>query len=299
MPGLAGSVTALGLLGVASLASPAYFEAKAVTDSWSLSITDDVTVAATAGAVDTWSLSVADSAIAADTTPPVAQGVSDTWSLGWSDATPVVSIFPKQITDRSLRAVAGPWIDIAAKPFVGTNAVAAIDTWSLSWTEEPTSQLTIDTWDTWRLGWTEQPLSISVSQTFALNDLWSLNWLDVSSIFFGGPLEQNLVDTWSLSLTDSATVAATADAVDTWSLTITDAASVAVTQDALSAADTWSLAYSLESGFVGVVSDIPILASDEWRLVFADASNVSFVLTAASARRVVRVRPRNRTVRVK
>lgn len=279
MPGLAGSITALGLLGVASLASPAYLEPQAVSDTWSLSISDSATVEAT--------------------TPPTEKSASDTWSLTLTETDSVIGTYPAQLTDRSLLAVAGRWVDIEAKQYVGTNTINVSDTWSLTWTEEPTSELTIDTWDIWRLAWNDATPSLSISQTFAASDVWALGWLDVSSVLASGALPIEPTDTWSLQLADDATVAATVEATDGWSLSITDAASVDVIEDAKSGTDTWSLTLSVESVSIGVVADIPILASDEWRLVLAETASVSTLTSAVSALRIVRVPRRTIIVRPK
>lgn len=279
MPGLAGSITALGLLGVASLASPGYHEPQAVSDTWSLSISDSATVDAT--------------------TPPTEKIASDTWSLTLTETDSVIGTYPAQLTDRSLLAVAGRWVDIEAKPYVGTNTVHVSDTWSLTWTEEPTNELTIDTWDIWRLAWNELAPSLSISQTFAASDTWSLGWLDVASVLAGGALPIEPTDTWSLQFTDDATVAATVEATDDWSLQFTDGATVEATSDTQSATDTWSITLSVESVSIGVVADIPILASDEWRLVLAETASVSTLTSAVSALRIVRVPRRTIIVRPK
>lgn len=279
MPGLAGSITALGLLGVASLASPAYHEPQAVSDTWSLSISDSATVDAT--------------------TPPTEKSASDTWSLTLTETDSVIGTYPAQLTDRSLLAVAGRWVDIAAKPYVGTNTVNVSDTWSLTWTEEPTNELTIDTWDIWRLAWNELAPSLTISQTFAASDTWSLGWLDVSSVLASGALPIEPTDTWSLQFVDDAIVAATVEATDEWLLSITDAASVDVIEDAKAGTDTWSLMWSLETTSIGVVADIPILSSDEWRLVLTETAAVSTLTSAVSALRIVRVPRRTIIVRPK
>lgn len=279
MPGLAGAISSLGLLALPAIASPAYFEPQPVTDTWSLSITDSATVDAT--------------------TPPTAKAGSDTWSLSLTESDSALTTYPAQVSQLSLLAVPGGWVEIGAKAYTSLNPVVGSDTWLLAWLEDPTSDRTLDTWDIWRLTWSDATPSLTISQTFSAGDVWSLGWLDVASVFAGGPLFKTPVDTWSLSIVDAAVVAATAGDTDTWTLSITDAATIVVTQDAIAAGDTWSLTYSLEAATVGTVVNIPILASDEWRLTLAEAVTISKHTSAVSAVRIVRVPRRTHIVRVK
>lgn len=279
MPGLAGAISSLGLLALPAIASPAYLEARAPADTWSLSITDSSSIETT--------------------TPPTEIEASDTWSLSIADSVADLATYPEQVSQLSLLTVPGGWIEIGAKAFTSENPVAGSDAWLLAWVEDPTSELTIDNWDIWRLAWNDATPSLSISQTFAASDVWALGWLDVSSVLASGALPIEPTDTWSLQLADDATVAATVEATDGWSLSITDAASVDVIEDAKSGTDTWSLTLSVESVSIGVVADIPILASDEWRLVLAETASVSTLTSAVSALRIVRVPRRTIIVRPK
>lgn len=279
MPGLAGAISSLGLLALPAIASPAYLEARAPADTWSLSITDSSSIEAT--------------------TPPTEVAASDGWSLSVADNVSGLATYPSQVSQLSLLAVPGGWIDVGAKAFTAENPVAGSDAWLLAWIEDPTSELTIDNWDIWRLAWNDATPSLSISQTFAASDVWALGWLDVSSVLASGALPIEPSDTWSLQLVDDATVAATVEATDEWSLSITDAASIDVIEDAKAGTDTWSLTWSLETTSIGVVADIPILSSDEWRLVLTETAAVSTLTSAVSALRIVRVPRRTIIVRSK
>lgn len=274
MPGLAGAVSALGLLALPAIASPSYFETQAPVDTWSLSIADSTSLA----------------------TPSTEVSASDTWSLSIADISSLTT-YPAQVSQLSLLSVPGGWVEIGIKAFVATNPVAGSDAWMLQWVEDPTSERALDTWDIWRLAWNDATPSISISQTFAATDTWSLGWLDISSVLTGGQILVAPADGWSLQFVDSAAVAATADAVDTWSLSIADSASIDVIQDAKNAADTWLLMWSFETASIGAVADIPIIASDEWRLTHIEVASISALIPAGSVRRTVRARRRTIVVR--
>jgi hypothetical protein len=274
MPGIAGALTRLGLLALPAVPSPSYVVQKAATDTWSLTVTESASV---------------------DTNVPIDKAGSDTWSLGLSESGSVQT-YPGEKTKLSLLALPGRYIVVGAKSVTSTQEVPASDGWSLTWTEQPTETVFIDTWDNWSLTWNEA-VSVEISQTFAASDTWTLNWLDVASVFAGGPITQSVTDTWGLSFTDAATVAATVDATDTWSISITDAATVAVTSDLKSASDTWSLSFALESAFFTPVIEVPILGSDEWRLTFTELTGIVPFGSDIGVSRVITMRAVNRVLR--
>lgn len=277
MPSLAGALTSLGLLALPSVPSPAYFAAQAGSDTWSISITDS-------GAVEA-------------ATPPVEKSASDGWSLTLSEGASSIQTYPAELTQLSPLALPGKYVAVTVKSVVSDLTVEVSDAWLLGWTETPINLVELDLWDVWGLRFTES-LSLSITQTFAADETWSFSWNDVGTVFAGGPISPSVSDTWSLQIADGATVAATVSATDTWELEFTDSASVAVTQDAKSGTDTWSLNFELETGFVGVVSEIPIISSDEWRIAISERSSLISLSLDVPARRRIKVEGPSRNNKV-
>ena len=277
MATLAGALTGLGLLALPAVPSPAYYATVAATDTWSRSITDS-------GAVVAFDL-------------PINKAGSDTWSLSLTEAASSIETYTRELTYPRL-ALPGKYTVLTDKASPGTADVNGTDTWFLSWTETPTNLLEIDTWDTWAVSWSES-VTLSITQTYAATDTWGLQFLDVGSVFVGGPVLVTPTDSWSLALADSASANVSVAGSDTWSLSITDSASKAVTQDAIAASDTWSLSFTFETAFYNVLVEIPKLASDQWSITFAvDAAAISQVDQTGSPARTIFLAPQRRTILV-
>jgi len=228
---------------------------------------------------------------------PITSG-GDTWSLSFVDSgNPSVTV-PGVYTEIN------PWTllpgaihiyqDVSAP---NTLPIDVSDTWALIWTETPTDTVFIDSWDVWSLKWTEAPASLSITQTFTASDTWSLTWLDFGNVFSGAPVTPSVTDTWSLTFSELTLVAATIDVTDTWSLTFTDSGVVDVVSDLKTASDDWTLTFQLETAFFSTVIELPILGSDEWKLTFAEVSNIVPFASDVGISRVLTMRAINRVLR--
>lgn len=319
MPSLAGALTRLGRLTLPAIPSPSYFATKSVSDTWSLTVSDAATTAVDSDVAvsDTWSASFTDSGALSisnalsrsDTwslTYSLESGAitlatdiagSDTWAAVLSDAA-AVGTYPREKTQLSLLSLPGPYANVSAKSVTGSQAIDVSDTWALSWTETPVDLVESQVTDSWRLTLAAEISSLSISQTFAANDTWSLSWSEVASVFAGGPISPSVTDAWSLALSEASIVAATVDASDTWSIQIADSSALDISSDTKDGTDTWSLAFTLETGFFSPIVEIPILASDEWRLVWSEVSRVVPFSNDRGLTRVVTLRAINRIVRI-
>jgi hypothetical protein len=223
---------------------------------------------------------------------------SDTWALSFTDSgLPSVTV-PGSYTELN------PWTLLPGAIHIyeyvsapGTLPIDTADTWALTWTETPTDTIFVDTWDVWSIKWTEAPAALSIIQTFTANDTWSLTWLDFGNVFSGAPVTPSVTDTWSLSFDELTLVAATVDATDTWSLTFTDSGAVDVVSDLKTASDDWALTFQLETAFFSTVIELPILGSDEWKLTFAEVSNIVPFASDVGISRVLTMRAINRVLR--
>ncbi len=228
---------------------------------------------------------------------PITSG-GDTWSLTFSDAA------TQAVIELGVYTELNPWTLLPGALHVyqdlsapDTLPIDTTDTWGLAWSESPTDSVFVDTWDIWSLKWTEAPASLSVTQTFTANDTWALTWLEVASVFSGAPIAPSVTDTWSLTFDELSLVAATVDASDTWSITLTDSGSVDISSDTKTGTDTWSLQFSLESGFFTPVVELPILSSDEWRILFVEVSNIVPFSSDVGIQRVITMRAMKRVLR--
>lgn len=270
MPSLAGALTGLGLLALPAVPSPTYHPAiTGSADTWSVTATEATSVVTTSvSTTDTWSVTATEDPSTITGATPITSGV-DTWAASWAD-TSALTTYPEELTQLGALGIA-KYVAVTSKGVSGVNVVGTSDTWSAQWNEDPLSQDFLDTWDTWLVKSTDVS-SVSVSQTFAANDIWAVSSADVSSLAIGAPVLVTPSDTWSASLTDSSGLAATADTTDTWSATWTEAASdVTVSQTSVTASDTWSVTSS-ETSLVTTVVQIPLIADDQWLITLGDVS---------------------------
>ena len=221
----------------------------------------------------------------------------DTWSLTFTDSA------NQAVIELGVYTELNPWTLLPGALHIyqdvqspDTLPIDVADTWLLGWTESPTDSVFIDAWDIWSLT-ASLTAGLAITQTFTANDTWSLTWLDFGNVFSGAPITASVSDTWSLTFDEVSLVAATVDAADTWSLTFTDSAAIDVTSDLITASDDWTLTFTLETGFFSPVIELPILGSDEWKLTFAEVSNIVPFASDVGISRVLTMRAINRVLR--
>lgn len=182
------STDQLGVTELRSLGLPGFvalFDDKAFTSSPSVAVSD------------TWSLSWTE-----DPVNLVLIAVSDTWRLTYSTESAAIQVFQTY-------AIADTWslqfLDAASVFSSGVIPVAVSDTWSLSFTDSAAISVAIGVSDTWSLSFTDSG-SVAITQDpIDVSDTWSLAFSgETGGVTIVATISKIGSDTWTLSFIESA-----------------------------------------------------------------------------------------------
>jgi len=210
-------------------------------------------------ATEFWNITFAEASTVAQTNAELDLSLNDPWGIKWNDA----SLIEKDITTTETWSLM--WNDVS---FL-LNLAAVTDTYSITYSPETSAVATgaptvVDTTDNWNIQW--QDNSSLVQNLFpAVAENWNIHFQDAGAVTFD-----------------------TRDTSEQWQISWDEVSDVQPDTKSSDLVDGWNLAHQFEIATVANIPTISIVASDEWKLTFAESTFLfSSLIQVPKGRRIL------------